>query len=710
MSTMTFFATRSPTPQGPRMVARRLAHDYLTQRGGAERVVLTLLKAFPEAPLHTMLYHPGLTYPEFRDANVITHPINRVAALPPRPPARPARAGPRPRRASASTPTSRSPPAAAGRTASRPPATRSSTATTRPAGSTRPTNTSAAPAWRHPLGPPLLAMRPRLRRWDARQAATVDVYLANSRVVQRADRRRPTAAPPSCCRRRTAWTPALPQEPIAELADFDPGYALVVSRLLPYKNVDAVIEAVATHEPTARRHRPRPRGGSAASERCPTTCACFGGSPTPSCAGPTPTPGCWSRPATRTSVSLPSRRRRSAYPPSPCAPAATSTPSSRARPGCSSTTRDPAEIAEALGDSGHTTPGTGPGLRARADDFGEAALHRPDPGHRRRRRTHGLMAEDDERVRRDAVGPSRPSRVSRQGLPWFIGAVDFVMILVATLLAIRFRVSLPIFSTASDVLENTARGRRLLRRRLAARAGVLRRLRPRPLRGRHRGVPARRQRVVRHRRPRRRTALPDEVPALARLLRAALPDRGAAARPRAAPVAAGRAAAARARPLNERVLLLGTPGYVSEIYAVLRTGAVARLPRDRLPGPARLRRPGRDLDRHPGARRHRRRARGRSTSTTPTSSSSPAGAVHSSTELRRLAWDLEDHSHVQIIVAPNVTDVSSERVRIRPVAGLPLMHLGRPRSQPATNSAKRALRPRRRVGGAVLPVGRCCSR
>ncbi|MCW2835760.1 MAG: Exopolysaccharide biosynthesis polyprenyl glycosylphosphotransferase [Nocardioides sp.] len=67
-----------------------------------------------------------------------------------------------------------------------------------------------------------------------------------------------------------------------------------------------------------------------------------------------------------------------------------------------------------------------------------------------------------------------------------------------------------------------------------------------------------------------------------------------------------------------------------------------------------------------------------------------AGAVESSTELRRLAWDLEDHSNVEIIVAPNVTDVSSERVRIRPVAGLPLMHLGRPRSRAARSAAKRA--------------------
>ena len=67
-----------------------------------------------------------------------------------------------------------------------------------------------------------------------------------------------------------------------------------------------------------------------------------------------------------------------------------------------------------------------------------------------------------------------------------------------------------------------------------------------------------------------------------------------------------------------------------------------------------------------------------------------AGATSSSTDLRRLAWDLEDHAHVRIIVAPNVTDVSAERVRIRPVAGLPLMHLGRPRSRVAANGAKRA--------------------
>src|SRR5689334_18397876 len=58
-----------------------IAHDYLTQRGGAERVVLTLLRAFPEATIYTTLYDPQGTYPEFADANVVTSPLNRLGPL-----------------------------------------------------------------------------------------------------------------------------------------------------------------------------------------------------------------------------------------------------------------------------------------------------------------------------------------------------------------------------------------------------------------------------------------------------------------------------------------------------------------------------------------------------------------------------------------------------------------------------------------------------
>ena len=58
-----------------------LVHDYLTQRGGAERVVLSLTRAFPGAPVYTSLYDPGGTFPEFADLDVRTLPINRLAPL-----------------------------------------------------------------------------------------------------------------------------------------------------------------------------------------------------------------------------------------------------------------------------------------------------------------------------------------------------------------------------------------------------------------------------------------------------------------------------------------------------------------------------------------------------------------------------------------------------------------------------------------------------
>ena len=64
------------------------------------------------------------------------------------------------------------------------------------------------------------------------------------------------------------------------------------------------------------------------------------------------------------------------------------------------------------------------------------------------------------------------------------------------------------------------------------------------------------------------------------------------------------------------------------------------------------------------------------------------GSLTSSTQLRRIAWDLEHHD-VQVVVAPSVTDVSSERVRIRPVGGLPLMHIDSPRSTDAVRLGKR---------------------
>ena len=74
------------------------------------------------------------------------------------------------------------------------------------------------------------------------------------------------------------------------------------------------------------------------------------------------------------------------------------------------------------------------------------------------------------------------------------------------------------------------------------------------------------------------------------------------------------------------------------------------------------------------------------------------GAFGSSTELRRVMWALERLS-VQAIVVPSLTDVSSQRLKVRPVAGLPLVHLGSPRALHASRWAKRAFDV---VGGTCL--------
>lgn len=49
-----------------------IVHDYLNQRGGAERVALELAQMHPEVPLYTSLYRRGSTFPEFADVDVRT--------------------------------------------------------------------------------------------------------------------------------------------------------------------------------------------------------------------------------------------------------------------------------------------------------------------------------------------------------------------------------------------------------------------------------------------------------------------------------------------------------------------------------------------------------------------------------------------------------------------------------------------------------------
>jgi glycosyltransferase involved in cell wall biosynthesis len=55
-----------------------LAHDYLNQRGGAERVALELARMWPGAPILTALYRPDSTFPEFREHEVRPSFLNRL--------------------------------------------------------------------------------------------------------------------------------------------------------------------------------------------------------------------------------------------------------------------------------------------------------------------------------------------------------------------------------------------------------------------------------------------------------------------------------------------------------------------------------------------------------------------------------------------------------------------------------------------------------
>ncbi|MGY1652026.1 glycosyltransferase [Geodermatophilus sp. SYSU D01119] len=54
-----------------------IVHDYLTQRGGAERVVLEMARAFPGSAVLTSVYAPERTYPEFGELEVDTFWLQR---------------------------------------------------------------------------------------------------------------------------------------------------------------------------------------------------------------------------------------------------------------------------------------------------------------------------------------------------------------------------------------------------------------------------------------------------------------------------------------------------------------------------------------------------------------------------------------------------------------------------------------------------------
>jgi exopolysaccharide biosynthesis polyprenyl glycosylphosphotransferase len=73
-------------------------------------------------------------------------------------------------------------------------------------------------------------------------------------------------------------------------------------------------------------------------------------------------------------------------------------------------------------------------------------------------------------------------------------------------------------------------------------------------------------------------------------------------------------------------------------------------------------------------------------------------SLGSSAAMRDVVWDLEK-THTQVVVAPSVADISGERVRVRPVGGLPLIHIEKPRALRASRWAKRSFDV---VGSAAL--------
>jgi glycosyltransferase involved in cell wall biosynthesis len=216
-----------------------VVHDYLTQRGGAERVVLSLMAAFPGARLVTSVYDPAKTFPEFDQYDVETTWLNKVPVF---------RADPR--RAMPFLPM-----AFSGVELDDVDVVICSSS-----GWSHGVRTDAPkivychnPArWlyqRHQYveehGPLVRSfvkvLSPYLKWWDQRAATSATTYLANSvAVAGRIHREYGITAeivPPAITIDRTA-----DQRPIAGL---EPGFLLTVSRARGYKNVDVVCEAMA---------------------------------------------------------------------------------------------------------------------------------------------------------------------------------------------------------------------------------------------------------------------------------------------------------------------------------------------------------------------------------------------------------------------------------------------------------------------------------
>ena len=58
-----------------------IVHDYIVERGGSERVLLSMHRAFPSATIHTAFFRPEATFTEFGSLPVRPFAINRIKPL-----------------------------------------------------------------------------------------------------------------------------------------------------------------------------------------------------------------------------------------------------------------------------------------------------------------------------------------------------------------------------------------------------------------------------------------------------------------------------------------------------------------------------------------------------------------------------------------------------------------------------------------------------
>lgn len=213
-----------------------VVHDYLTQCGGAERVVLSMMRAFPDAPIYTSLFVPERTFPEFRDLDVRVMPLNRVRALQ--------------RNHRLAVPflavafsrlhidadviiCSSSGWAHGARTTGRKIVYCHTPARWLYQGG-RYLGSRGAPA-----RAAMAVLRPSLVAWDRRAARSADRYLTQSNAV-----RRRIQSTYGIDAELLPAPASLHVEPLqGALPGVRPGFFLVVSRLLPYKNVGAIVEA-----------------------------------------------------------------------------------------------------------------------------------------------------------------------------------------------------------------------------------------------------------------------------------------------------------------------------------------------------------------------------------------------------------------------------------------------------------------------------------